>query len=84
MKVNIKTLAVEMELKNKGMELDVHWPSGGKRGRVKISRSGIYWLRSGKHSTRRRAWRRISWDNFIEIMATNWTPQAAVRAAKNS
>jgi hypothetical protein len=82
MKVKITTLAVQMELKNNGMELEVRWPHGGMRGRCKITKSGLYWLRSGKHRNKVYAWRRISWNDFIKIMGTPTSLRAAIRAAR--
>lgn len=45
MKVNIKKLNVQMELKNKGMEIEVRDTSDKFLGDLVISKSGITWCK---------------------------------------
>jgi hypothetical protein len=70
MKVRISQLAVAMELKNTGMTLEVRNSRNALIGRCKMSKSGIRWLRSGKHGANKSyPWRRISWEDFTTLMS---------------
>ena len=65
MKVWIKDLTVDMELKNKGMEVGVYSPQNKFLGDLYITKSGLIWCQ-GK--TARENGKKISWDKFIEMM----------------
>jgi hypothetical protein len=60
--VRIKDLTVAMELKNKGMELEVRDAKGTHLGDLYISRGAIEWC-TGK--TRRGGGTQKSWDDLI-------------------
>ncbi|KPQ10364.1 MAG: hypothetical protein HLUCCO17_11325 [Saliniramus fredricksonii] len=64
MKVKIRNLGVDMEVKNKGTTLDVYKPDGKTRlGDLKISKSGLMWC-NGKAQTGPKA----TWQEFIDWM----------------
>lgn len=64
MNVSIKDLSVSMEIKNKGIELDVY---GGENhlGDLVIAKSGLTWC---KGRTRKENGVHVSWHEFIEWM----------------
>ena len=64
MQVNIKDLSVAMEIKNKGIELDVS-NSGGHIGDLVITRTRLTWC-PGR--TAPENGKKISWEDFIEFM----------------
>jgi len=66
MKVTIKDLNVNMEIKNKGIELDVYDGDGRHLGDLIITRSTLIWCR-GK--TSRKNGKKINWKRFAELMA---------------
>ena len=64
MKVSIKDLAVDMEIKNSGVELDVYSPDGSKHyGDLIVTKSGLIWCEG---RTGRANGKKIKWDKFIE------------------
>ena len=65
MQVSIKEFDVEMELKNKGIELDVRDNEGNHLGDLVITKAKLIWCR-GK--TGRRYGIPISWAKFIKLM----------------
>jgi hypothetical protein len=65
MKVSIKNLAVTMEVKNTGMELDVYDNQGNFLGDLVITKSQLIWCR-GK--VRRKNGKAIKWPAFIKFM----------------
>ena len=66
MKVSIKDLSVDMEIKNSGVELDVYSPDGSKHlGDLIVTKSGLIWC---KGRTSRENGVKISWEKFIEWM----------------
>jgi hypothetical protein len=66
MKVSIKDLSVDMEIKNNGVELDVYSADGSKHlGDLFVTKSGLIWCH-GK--TGRDNGVKVSWDKFIEWM----------------
>lgn len=66
MKVSIKKFDVEMEIKNKGIELDIYSPDGENfLGDLVITRAGLIWC-EGK--TNRKNGVPISWKDFIDYM----------------
>jgi hypothetical protein len=64
MKVSVKDLAVTMEIKNKGIELDVY-DDETHLGDLVVTKSKLVWCKgktavgNGKH---------ITWDKFIKYM----------------
>lgn len=65
MKVSIKDFHVDMPVKNKGVEFEIRSSDGVHLGDVIISKAGVIWCRG---RTRRKNGRRLTWDEFIEIM----------------
>ena len=62
MKVNIKKLDVQMELKNKGMEIEVRDTNDEFKGDLVINKSGLIWCR-GK--VQRQNCVKKTWDEII-------------------
>ena len=65
MKVSIKDFAVTMEIKNKGVELDVYNTDGSHRGDLVVTKTGLTWC---KGKTTPPNGKKISWDDFITYM----------------
>lgn len=65
MKVNIKQFDVNMELKNKGVELEIRDNDGSHRGDLVVTKSKIIWC---KGRTKRRNGKTISLQKFIQLM----------------
>ncbi|MBN9568471.1 MAG: hypothetical protein J0H30_12805 [Alphaproteobacteria bacterium] len=64
MKVTIKDLSVDMEIKNNGVELDVYSPDGSSHyGDLVVTKAGLVWC---KGKTSRANGTKIKWDKFIE------------------
>jgi hypothetical protein len=64
MKVSIKDLAVDMDIKNNGIELDVYSEDGKDHlGDLYVTKAGLIWCH-GKTSRKKGV--RISWKQFIE------------------
>lgn len=65
MKVSIKDLSVSMELKNKGIELDVYDTEGKHLGDLVITKSKVIWC---KGRTAPANGKSFTWKKFIELM----------------
>jgi len=66
MKVVIKSLRVDMEVKNRGVEFEVRSPGGERQiGDLYLSKAGLTWCR-GK-CTRAKG-KPVSWEEFIRYM----------------
>lgn len=65
MKVGIKNLSVEMEVKNKGVEFDVYDGQGNFLGDMFVVKSGLIWC---KGRTKKENGVKVSWEEFIEWM----------------
>lgn len=65
MKVSIKDFAVTMEIKNKGVELDVYSNDDKHLGDLVVTKTGLTWCK-GKTTPANGA--KISWNNFIAYM----------------
>lgn len=65
MKVVIKELFVEMDIKNRGVEFQVNGNDGTLKGDCYVTRKGLIWC-PGK--TMRKNGIEISWQDFIEWM----------------
>lgn len=66
MKVSIKDLSVDMDIKNNGVELDVYSPDGDKHlGDLIVTKTGLTWCK-GKTSKKNGV--KVSWEAFIEWM----------------
>ena len=65
MKVSIKKLNVEMEVKNKGIEFDIYSTKDEFLGDVIINRKGITWCK-GKQAAKNGV--QVDWAKFITWM----------------
>jgi len=65
MKVSVKDLAVTMEIKNKGIELDVYDNSDKHLGDLVVTKTKLVWC---KGRTAPENGKSISWTDFIEYM----------------
>ena len=73
MKVTVKSFDVDMEVKNKGMKIQVHSPDGTKHlGDIVLTRTGLTWC---KGRTTRANGIKVSFDDFA-----NWAEQEAAKA----
>jgi hypothetical protein len=65
MKVTIKNFAVTMEIKNKGVELDVYDNRGEHLGDLVVTKTGLTWCRG---RTTPANGQKISWEEFARLM----------------
>ncbi len=65
MKVSIKDFGVDMEVKNRGIEFEMHYNAGTFKGNCYVTKSGLIWC-EGK--TQKKNGIRVSWDEFIDWM----------------
>lgn len=65
MKVGIKNLSVEMEVKNKGVEFDVYDNQDTFLGDMFVTKSGIIWC---KGKTKKENGVKVNWEDFIKWM----------------
>lgn len=65
MKISVKDLSVSMEVKNKGIELDVYDSQDQHLGDLIVTKSGLTWCKGRK---RRENGVQVSWTDFIEWM----------------
>lgn len=66
MKVTVKDLAAEIELKNNGMELEIRSPDGNEHlGDLVITKTNIIWCEGRQ---RRENGKKVPWQKFIELM----------------
>jgi len=66
MQVKIKSFDVEMDVKNNGVEFQVHDNDGKFLGDVYVAKSGVTWC-AGK--TTRANGKKVTWAKFIELMS---------------
>lgn len=66
MKVVIKSFSVDMEVKNNGVEFQVHSNAGDHLGDCYATKTGLIWC-AGR--VRKENGKRISWDDFAALMA---------------
>jgi hypothetical protein len=65
MKVSIKDFAVTMEVKNKGVELDVYSNDGKHLGDLVVTKTGLTWCK-GKTTPAKGT--KVAWEDFIDYM----------------
>lgn len=65
MKVSVKDFSVSMEIKNKGIELDVYDTDGTHLGDLIVTKSGLTWC---KGKTTQAYGQKLSWKKFIAEM----------------
>ena len=63
MKVSIKNFAIDMEIKNNGIELDIYDNNGTHLGDLIVTKTGLTWC-DGR--TTRQNGRKLSWAEFIK------------------
>ena len=66
MKVSIKRLDASMNIKNKGIELDVYDGRGRHLGDLIVTKSHLIWC---KGKTRRRYGKKVTWTRFMQMMS---------------
>lgn len=66
----MKSFDVEMEIKNKGVELEVRDPDGTFLGDLIVTKTQIIW-RKGK--TSREHGKKLTWQKFANVMDANGT-----------
>ncbi len=80
MEVWIKSLEVDMQVKQQGVELEVRSKDGRERvGNCYATQAGLVWCK-GKAKKEHGVW--IGWEDFMAICTTQEVLKAAVRAAK--
>ena len=80
MKVLIKSFDVQMQVKNKGIELEVRTPNDEKQlGDCYVTKTGLIWC-EGKIEKNNGI--KVSWENFITICESEKSLKAALKAAK--
>jgi len=65
MKVSVKDFTVSMDIKNKGMELDICDNNNRHLGDLVVTKTGLTWCK-GKTTTTNG--KKIKWKNFIAQM----------------
>lgn len=69
MKVKIKSFDVEMEIKNKGIELDIYRPDGKDRlGDMVVTKTGLTWC---KGQTKVANGKKVTWEKLIKWIDEN-------------
>jgi len=82
MKVTIKSFDVAMEVKQKGVELEVKSPDGTQfHGDCFVTMTGLIWCRG---RTKKENGTKISWDQLMEICGTEEKLNAALKAARDT
>jgi hypothetical protein len=80
MKVAIKSLEVDMEIKNKGVELEVYEPNGLDRlGNLVITKTELIWC-AGK--TRRENGTKLKWPAFVGLISAGAESPTKVAAGR--
>lgn len=80
MEVWIKSLEVEMQVKQKGIELEVRSKDGKQQlGDCYATMTGLVWC-NGK--IKKENGIKVKWEDLIEICKTDASLKAAVKAAK--
>ncbi len=67
MNISIKDFDVEMEIRNKGIELEVYTPQGEHTGDLVITKTALIWC---KGRTRRANGIHRTWTEFIDWIET--------------
>jgi hypothetical protein len=80
MEVWIKSLEVDMQVKQKGIELEVRTKDGKDQlGDCYATMTGLVWC---KGKTQKENGIKVKWEDFIAICASPETLKAAVKAAR--
>ena len=82
MEVWIKSLKVDMQVKQSGIELEVRSPDGKDQlGDCYATMTGLVWC-SGR--TKKDNGIKVKWEDFITICSSEASLKAAVKAAKGA
>ena len=82
MEVWIKSLEVEMQVKQKGIELEVRSKDGTEQlGDCYATMTGLVWCQG---RTKKENGVKVKWEEFIAICASDESLKAAVKAAKKA
>lgn len=65
MNVSIKEFDVAMDVKNKGIELDIADPNGTHLGDLVVTKTKLIWC---KGRTNRKNGKEVTWEEFIAYM----------------
>ncbi|MEX2247678.1 MAG: hypothetical protein WEC75_13455 [Dehalococcoidia bacterium] len=76
MKVSIKSFDVQMEVKTKGIELEVRRPDDKHLGDVFVTKTSVIWCKGKK---KRRNGKKVSWVDFIKLIEGNEAKPARKR-----
>lgn len=80
MKVKVKELSAEIELKSNGMELEIRTPDGSSQlGDCYVTMTGLTWCR-GK--TMKKNGIKLSWNDLAQILASEESKKNAIKASK--
>jgi hypothetical protein len=81
MNVKIKSFDVSMDVKKKGIELEVRTPNGDKQlGDCYVTMTGLVWC-PGK--TNKKNGIKIDWNDLINLMSSKDSLKRALEATKN-
>lgn len=79
MEVWIKSLKVDMQVRQQGIELEVRSKDGKERmGNCYATQEGLVWCK-GKTKREHGVW--VEWEEFMAVCATKESLKAAIRAA---
>jgi len=81
MDVSIKSFDVDMAIKNKGIELEIHEPGGKMLGDLVVTKTHLIWC-PGK--TKRENGRKIKWTDFIDLVDSAQQPKKSRKSAKKA
>ena len=82
MKIKIKQFDVNMDVKANGIEFEVRQPNDSVQlGDCYLTMSGLTWC-EGKKTKQNGI--KISWADFMQIMKSEESKKAALKATKNS
>ena len=81
MKVSIKSLKVNMEVKSNGVEFEVRSPDGDFLGDCYLTMTGLTWC---KGKTTKEKGVAVSWKDFMALMNSKETLKSAVKTAKKN
>lgn len=80
MQVSVKSLEVEMPIKQNGIEFEVRTKDGeDQHGDCYVTMTGLVWC-DGK--TQKKNGIKVKWEDFFTICSSNEALKAAVKAAK--
>jgi hypothetical protein len=80
MKVGIKSFDVEMEVKKKGVELEIRSPDSSEfHGDCFVTMTGLVWCQG---RTNKQNGVKLDWEELMEIAGSEQKRKAALRAAR--